>query len=507
MRELGIYWRGSDRARRQQQECNQNQSFALPSPGCQARRRIANSVLVGCLIFLFFVTQWALLSRTFQTPFPIFTESLHHQGPARAVVFELYWYDRGSFISRNETFSALAGPAHRRSRNLLEHSEPTALTRQEKFDDEPEEEEQQFGEGFGDNLNLEFDSLKKRTGCNNDRNPRACAHGASSSAQGASSSTRAAVFGGHRKDDQEMESLHTKIILGNPGNGRMREYVVQVDTGSAHTWVHCVDSPTVGPGGLYKPRKDSYLNCETSRDICHIFQDGQNSGRPCNRKNKFRCLYRYIYGDKTAIQGSVIKADIRVDLNDGSEARHTIAIGCSIEEMEADTSDDDEDSDEGPALPSLKDGILGLGRHPAGLLSQLHSLGLFSEYVTALCLEHARPRHAIDPRGRNHPMEYTGFLSFGDLHTSQAARTVWTASIIPRAARPQDVEAIYTAKLVGITYRDSVISFRPKKRKKNESGENSVQVGWTQLGFDTGSDLTYLGSQLFKTVEDVDTAG
>ena len=41
------------------------------------------------------------------------------------------------------------------------------------------------------------------------------------------------------------ESLHTKIILGNPGNGRMREYVVQVDTGSAHTWVHCVDSPTV----------------------------------------------------------------------------------------------------------------------------------------------------------------------------------------------------------------------------------------------------------------------
>lgn len=188
------------------------QSFALPSAGRQARRRSANCVLVGCLSFLCFVT-WAL-SR-FETPSPISTESLHHQAPARAAVFELYWYFRDS-LARNESFYALAGPVHRTRRSLLEYSETAASTRQEIFDEE-EQEEQPFDKGFGDDLSLEFVSLKKRTGCNNDRDPRTCSRGvssstqvASSSAQGSSSSTCAAdpkiwpVFGGHRENDQEM---------------------------------------------------------------------------------------------------------------------------------------------------------------------------------------------------------------------------------------------------------------------------------------------------------------
>lgn len=82
-----------------------------------------------------------------------------------------------------------------------------------------------------------------------------------------------------------------------------------------------------GPAGHYKPRRDSYLNCETSREMCANFQDGRNSEQPCDREYDFRCFYSYSYGDGSRTGGSVINADIRFDLTDGSKARHSIAIG------------------------------------------------------------------------------------------------------------------------------------------------------------------------------------
>ena len=168
------------------------QSFVLPS-GVQARGRPAVGLVV-CLI-LCFVT-WTL-SR-FRTPSPISTESVRHEVPARAVVFDLYWYS----LARNETFSALAGPVHRRRRGLLKYSETTEPTRQEIFDEEEQEEQAFDGEGFGDNPSLEYNSLKKRKGCNNDCD-MVTSHGAPSS------STHAAwkpwpVLGGHRRHDRTM---------------------------------------------------------------------------------------------------------------------------------------------------------------------------------------------------------------------------------------------------------------------------------------------------------------
>jgi hypothetical protein len=68
----------------------------------------------------------------------------------------------------------------------------------------------------------------------------------------------------------------------------------------------------------------------------------------------------------------------------------------------------------------------------------------------------------------------------------------------------RDAEAIYTAKLVGVTYRDSIITFGSNKRKKYDNiGYDSALKGGTQIGFDTGSDLTYLGPKLFKLIEKI----
>ena len=66
----------------------------------------------------------------------------------------------------------------------------------------------------------------------------------------------------------------------------------------------------------------------------------------------------------------------------------------------------------------------------------------------------------------------------------------------------RDAEAIYTAKLVGVTYWDSIITFGSNERKKYDNiGYDSALKGGTQIGFDTGSDLTYLGPKLFKLIE------
>ena len=92
---------------------------------------------------------------------------------------------------------------------------------------------------------------------------------------------------------------------------------------------------------------------------------------------------------------------------------------------------DDFDSDAGPVSYTTEDGLLGIGRNANGLLSQLYQLNLL---CFAMCLEPRRV--APGPEGGRVPIEHTSFLSFGESYTSQATSTVWTASIIPWAAKP-----------------------------------------------------------------------
>lgn len=169
--------------------------------------------------------------------------------------------------------------------------------------------------------------------------------------------------------------LYTKIALGNRGTGRMREHLMHIDTGSTDSWINCIGSPVVvnvfsllqaltsgsitsscnriasvtplmhhliadrkmndavfivlqGPAGLFKPRVDSYLNCKTSPTFCQSFQEhDEQANCPCDRAHQFKCLYMHEYGDDDISGGSVISADLKMHMSDGSKARQTVYIG------------------------------------------------------------------------------------------------------------------------------------------------------------------------------------
>ena len=71
------------------------------------------------------------------------------------------------------------------------------------------------------------------------------------------------------------------------------------------------------------------------------------------------------------------------------------------------------------------DGLIGLGPHRASWLHQLNLLGLISEYIIAICFEpdKSHESHSQLPQS-------AGFLSFGNLYSSEGANTIWTANIL-----------------------------------------------------------------------------
>ncbi|KAG0561810.1 hypothetical protein KC19_9G093900 [Ceratodon purpureus] len=184
----GISRRGSGGARRRQQECSPiDQSFHVLPSRYQACGRAAR---VFCVCFVLWFLIWAL-SR-FRMPSLNSTEWLPHQSLTRGVVLELFRYQRHP-QGRNRSFTAL-DLVHR---GVWEVSETSAFTRKEIL-----VEEQPFdGQEFGDNLTCDFDSSRKRKGCNSD-------HGSMAYAQGASSSLCAALghlplFGRERASEHD----------------------------------------------------------------------------------------------------------------------------------------------------------------------------------------------------------------------------------------------------------------------------------------------------------------
>lgn len=131
------------------------QSFVLPL-GRQARRR-GVKVVTLCLILCFLT--WAT-SRFWTASGPISIESLSHQAPMRAIVVELFRYNRHPRLVRNRTFIGVT-PVHQRRRGLLEDSETTTLTAQEICDDN----ESSDGQVVDDNH--EYVSCTKRKGREN----------------------------------------------------------------------------------------------------------------------------------------------------------------------------------------------------------------------------------------------------------------------------------------------------------------------------------------------------
>lgn len=80
-----------------------------------------------------------------------------------------------------------------------------------------------------------------------------------------------------------------------------------------------------GPNGLFHPERESFLNCKNNQELCKDFQEGDDY--PCDRKNKFKCLYKYEYGDGEIAQGSIVVGDVSFELSDGSQRQATLAFG------------------------------------------------------------------------------------------------------------------------------------------------------------------------------------
>lgn len=348
----------------------------------------------------------------------------------RAIVVELFRYNRHPRLVRNRTFIGVT-PVHQRRRGLLEDSETTTLTAQEICDDN----ESSDGQVVDDNH--EYVSCTKRKGReNHDKLMKIQIKGDYGNDN---DNTRAPlerwpVHGGERESDLDIYSFFIKVALGY--GTAMKEYFLSIDTGSGITWVNCEGRGPIrdmGPNGVFVPTADRYLHCEKKPKVCMDFQEGNM--HPCDKAHKYRCLFEYEYADNTLVEGYVVEGDVRFDLSNGSRVQMSIPFGCADRVKDSATSDEDTVEEE-----ELTDGLLGLGPHqPAGWLQQLFYLGLISEFRFAICLE---PRLGdIDiPLPDPSLVNYAGFLAFGELFATQAANTVWTRIIPPKS----DIAKLFT---------------------------------------------------------------
>ena len=83
-----------------------------------------------------------------------------------------------------------------------------------------------------------------------------------------------------------------------------------------------------GPNGLLHPRPRSFLNCKVSPELCENFQGAPLAKKyPCDKSDKFRCLFEFEYGDDTAVKGSVILEEVNFKMSDGSRLQTDMAFG------------------------------------------------------------------------------------------------------------------------------------------------------------------------------------
>lgn len=403
----------------------------------------------------------------------------------RAVVFELFRASNRTYAHRN-----LLRRRTRQRRHLLKS------TSQEIYPDEDEREECPFNEPEVDEtppLGSESSAHRMaRSGRKGNKGNKPDKPKRSSSSRitydGPEPRQRTAhgtlgqwqVLGGDRISDLDIHPFFVKVPIGL-GKER-QEYYMHIDTGSGISWVNCKGRgpiTTEGPHGLFKPKADSYVNCKKQEEFCKGFQDGEE--HRCDKKHHFRCIFDTQYGDGLIIEGYIVMIDLIFDLSDGSESQADVAFGC------ADKVNDEETKKLGQNT-ALTDGLIGLGPHPGSWLHQLNMLGYISEYVIAICFEPdlGKSRHAAI--GPELP-EPAGFLSFGNPYSAQAESTIWTANI----PSPEEYyDAMYTGRLVSIRYRDIVIQLRGNEKKRKRDHPEGVQ-----MGFDTGSDLTYLTRKTF----------
>ncbi|CAH9109876.1 unnamed protein product [Cuscuta europaea] len=177
----------------------------------------------------------------------------------------------------------------------------------------------------------------------------------------------------------------TEVTVGKPP----KPYFLDPDTGSDLTWLQC-DAPcsrcTKTPHPLYKPNTE-LVGCKDP--LCASLQSGEQ-----NCETLEQCDYEVQYADGASSLGVLLTDVFSLNLTSGVEIDPRLVIGCGYDQVIGHSH-------------HPVDGVLGLGKGPTSILSQLKKMGLVRNVVG----------HCLGGQG--------GYLFFGD-QVYDASEVVWT---------------------------------------------------------------------------------
>uniref|UniRef100_A0A8R7QZG9 Peptidase A1 domain-containing protein n=2 Tax=Triticum urartu TaxID=4572 RepID=A0A8R7QZG9_TRIUA len=239
---------------------------------------------------------------------------------------------------------------------------------------------------------------------------------------------------------------YTSVNIGNPA----RPYFLDIDTGSALTWIQC-DAPctncTKGPHPLYKPAKENIVPPKDSH--CQELQGNQNYCDTCKQ-----CDYEIAYADRSSSAGVLARDNMRLITADGERENMDFVFGCAHDQQ-------------GKLLdsPASTDGILGLSNGAMSLPTQLAKQGIISN-VFGHCI-------ATDPSS-------SGYMFLGDDYVPR-----WGMTWVPVRNGPEDV---YSTIVQKVNYGGQELNVREQAGKL------------TQVIFDSGSSYTYFPHEIYTSL-------
>ncbi|VFQ80692.1 unnamed protein product [Cuscuta campestris] len=232
---------------------------------------------------------------------------------------------------------------------------------------------------------------------------------------------------------------YAQVYIGKPP----KPYFLDPDTGSDLTWLQC-DVPCSNcleaPHPLYKPNKDLLVSAEDP--LCYSWQSSE-------QKNELpkQCDYEIEYADGASSLGILLRDAFSLNLTNGNRSERPLALGCGY------------DQEAGHSYHPV-DGVLGLGKGPTSILSQLKKMGVLRNVVG----------HCLSGKGG-------GFLFFGDqAYDASTSHVVWTPMLhdLKKHYSPGPAELFFDGTRTNV---------------KN-----------LHVTFDSGSSFSYLHSHPYQTL-------
>lgn len=238
------------------------------------------------------------------------------------------------------------------------------------------------------------------------------------------------------------------LAIGTPS----LPFAAIIDTGSDLIWtqckpcVECFDQPTP----IYDPTKSStYSKLPCSGDLCSALPTSM-----CNSDNS--CEYLYSYGDSSSTQGALGSETFTLGSKSAVSVPH-IGFGCG-------------DTNQGSGF-SQGGGLVGLGRGPLSLISQL-KVGKFSYCLTSL-----------DETTKKSP------LLFGSL-AEMNGTAIKSTPLTKNSLQP----SFYYLNLKGISVGKMPLKIPPTAFALQDDGTGGLII-------DSGTSITYLDMSVYKVLK------